>query len=83
MADSLTMAFTYLLPLGGLVGIPFVGFLLDKRSSRDAILVLAVFGVLFGALGMSSAVAPQLLSIGALTILRPLMYTAVSDFSAK
>lgn len=83
MADSLTMAFTYLLPLGGLVGIPFVGFLLDKRSSRDAILVLAVFGVLFGALGMSSAVAPQLLSIGTLTILRPLMYTAVSDFSAK
>jgi hypothetical protein len=83
LADSLTKAFTYLLPLGGLFGIPFVGYLLDKRSTRDAILVLAVFGVLFGALGMTSTVAPQIISIAALTILRPLMYTAVSDFSAK
>jgi predicted MFS family arabinose efflux permease len=83
LADSLTKAFTYLLPLGGLVGIPFVGYLLDKRSVRDAILFLAVFGVLFGALGMTSRAAPQIISIATLTILRPLMYTAISDFSAK
>jgi len=83
LADSLTKTFTYLLPLGGLLGIPFVGFLLDKRSNRDAMLFLAVFGALFGALGMTSSVAPQIISIVTLTILRPLMYTAVSDFSAK
>jgi MFS family permease len=83
LASSLTTAFTYLLPLGGLFGIPFVGYLLDKRSIRDAILVLAVFGVIFGALGVTSAATPQIISIATLTILRPLMYTAVSDFSAK
>jgi MFS family permease len=83
LADSLTKAFTYLLPLGGLAGIPFVGFLLDKRSNRDAMLFLAAFGALFGAFGMTSSVAPQIFSIATLTILRPLMYTAVSDFSAK
>lgn len=83
LAHSLTKAFTYLLPLGGILGIPFVGFLLDKRSIRDAILVLAILGVLFGALGMTSAASAQIVSIAMLTILRPLMYTAVSDFSAK
>lgn len=83
LADKLTKAFTYLLPLGGIVGIPFVGFLLDKRSSRDAILVLAAFGAIFGALGMTSTATPQIISIATLTILRPLMYTAVSDYSAK
>ena len=83
LADWLTKAFTYLLPLGGLVGIPFVGFLLDKRSNRDAILVLTVFGAVYGVLGMTSAATPQIISIATLTIFRPLMYTAISDFSAK
>lgn len=72
-----------MLPIGGLVGIPFVGFLLDKRSSRDAMIVLAVLGAIFGVLGMTSAVPTQIISIVTLTILRPLMYTAVSDFAAK
>lgn len=83
LAHSLTKAFTYLLPLGGILGIPFVGFLLDKRSVRDAILVLAILGVVFGTLGMTSTPSAQIISIATLTILRPLMYTAISDFSAK
>lgn len=83
LADSLTRAFTYLLPLGGLFGIPFVGFLLDKRSSRDAMVTLALFGAVFGVLGMTETATAQIISIAFLTILRPLMYTAISDYSAK
>ncbi|KAF7977749.1 hypothetical protein HWV62_2836 [Athelia sp. TMB] len=83
LADALTKAFTYLLPLGGIVGIPFVGYLLDKRSSRDAIAVLAVFGVAFGVLGMARTAAAQIAGIVVMVILRPLMYTAISDYAAK
>ncbi|KZP34232.1 MFS general substrate transporter [Athelia psychrophila] len=83
LADSLIRAFTYLLPLGGIVGIPFVGYLLDKRCSRDAFVTLAVFGVLFGALGMGGSAGAQVAGITVLVILRPLMYTAVSDYAAK
>ena len=74
---------TYCHLVQGLFGIPFVGFLLDKLSNCDAILVLALFGVVFGALSVTSTIAPQIISIATLTILRPLMYTTVSDFSAK
>lgn len=83
LADTLTRAFTYLLPLGGLIAIPFVGILLDKRSSRDAMITLALFGAIFGVLGMTQTATTQIISIVFLTILRPLMYTAVSDYSAK
>jgi len=36
LADSLTKAFTYLLPLGGLVGIPFPLFCLVRYSEHWA-----------------------------------------------
>ncbi|GAA99771.1 uncharacterized protein L969DRAFT_52196 [Mixia osmundae IAM 14324] len=83
LADQLTRAFTYLLPLGGIVAIPFVGYLLDKRSIRDTTIVLALFGVIFGIFGLAHGTPAQVVSIATLTLLRPLMYTAVSDYCAK
>jgi MFS family permease len=76
-------AFTVLLPLGGIVGIPFVGYLLDRRTTFEATIVLIVFGLAFGILTSLPQTIPQLVGIGFLVILRPLFYTYVSDFFAK
>ncbi|KAG8930639.1 hypothetical protein FRC02_003966 [Tulasnella sp. 418] len=83
LARSVTMTFTVLLPLGGLVGVPFVGWLLDHRTTLEASLVVLVSGVLFGVLGMVRHVAPQIISIGIFVVLRPLMYTFVGDYCGK
>jgi predicted MFS family arabinose efflux permease len=72
-----------LLPLGGIIGIPFVGLLLDRRTTLEATLVLVLFGLAFGVLTILPQTAPQLIGIGFLVVLRPLFYTYVSDFFAK
>lgn len=50
---------------------------------KDVITILAIMGVLFGTLTMTSTIVPQLIGIGVLTIARPLFYTAISDYAAK
>jgi hypothetical protein len=65
------------------VGIPFVGYLLDSRTTFEATIVLIVFGLAFGILTSLPQTIPQLVGIGFLVILRPLFYTYVSDFFAK
>ena len=81
--SALFLAFTVLLPLGGIIGIPFVGFLLDTRSIFEATVVLTFFGLAFGILTSLPQTAPQLIGIGCLVFLRPLFYTYVSDYFAK
>lgn len=83
MLSPLNPAFTVLLPLGGIVGIPFVGYLLDSRTTFEATIVLVFFGLALGILTSLPQTVPQLVGIGFLTILRPLFYTYVSDFFAK
>jgi hypothetical protein len=77
------IAFTVLLPLGGIVGIPFVGMLLDTRPAIEASWVLLVFGILFGILTVIPSTVPQLAGIGILVFNRPLLYTFISDLTAK
>lgn len=50
---------------------------------KDVILLLALLGLTFGGLTMTSTVGPQLVGIGILTVVRPLFYTAISDYAAK
>ncbi|KAL7008445.1 hypothetical protein EMMF5_002174 [Cystobasidiomycetes sp. EMM_F5] len=83
LASKLTDAFVLLLPLGGVASIPFIGFLLDSRSSAAAFGALLVLGLVFGIGTMTASVALQLVGITAFTIMRPLMYTAISDYFTK
>lgn len=76
-------AFIWLLPLGGLVAIPFTGMLLDKTSSSTAFLTIGALSTVFGMATLSSATWAQLVGIAVFVVLRPLFYTAISDFSAK
>ena len=57
------------------LGVPFVGFLLDKRTSFDVCLVAGACGIVYGVLGLTQHVVPQIISISIFVFLRPLMYT--------
>ncbi|KAH8922086.1 MFS general substrate transporter [Atractiella rhizophila] len=83
LATQITKAFTYLLPLGGVLGVPFIGYLLDHTRTISVIYVLGLSGLALGILTMTSQVWTQLLGIGIFALFRPLMYTFVSDYSSK
>lgn len=74
-AIRLATTFTVLLPLGGAIGITPVGVLLDRGGILVASFVVLFMGIIFGLFGIMSSYAGQLVSIGVLVLLRPLMYT--------
>lgn len=74
IAGKVTDAFVLLLPLGGVVSIPFIGYVLDSMSSMAAFIVLLLLGLGYGALCMTTSVPAQLIGITMFTIMRPLMY---------
>ncbi|KZT39089.1 MFS general substrate transporter, partial [Sistotremastrum suecicum HHB10207 ss-3] len=82
-ADSLTTLFNVALPFAGILGVPFVAFLLDKQGSFRSSLTIMVAGALFGIFGLTSIYELQMLQILILVVFRPLMYTFVSDYAAK
>lgn len=82
-AIRLATTFTILLPLGGAIGITPVGVLLDRGGIFVASLVVLFMGVVFGLFGIMRSYAAQLVAIGFLVFLRPLMYTFVGDYCAK
>jgi len=73
VAEKVTDAFVLLLPLGGVVSIPFIGYVLDSMSSMAAFVVLLVLGLGYGAFCMTTSVPAQLIGITFFTIMRPLM----------
>lgn len=73
VAEKVTDAFVLLLPLGGVVSIPFIGYVLDSLSSMAALIVLLILGLGYGALCMTTSVPAQLIGITMFTIMRPLM----------
>ncbi|KAH7343519.1 major facilitator superfamily domain-containing protein [Rhizoctonia solani] len=75
--------FSVLLPIGGIIGVPFFGWLLDHRTTFDASLVILVIGIAYGSLGMTHIVATQLVSISLFVVLRPLLYVFVGDYCGK
>ena len=83
LAARLTDAFVLLLPLAGVASIPLVGYLLDRCSSAAAFLSLLALGLVFGVGTLTSSVTAQLIGIVAFVVMRPLMYTAVSDYFTK
>lgn len=73
LAEKVTDAFVLLLPLGGVVSIPFIGYVLDSLSSMAAFIVLLLLGLGYGAFCMTTLVPAQLAGITLFTIMRPLM----------
>lgn len=75
--------FDIALPLGGLISVPFVGFLLDRTSTPRVLTVLVASATLIGVLGLIPNIVAGYLNVCLFVIYRPFYYTTVSDYSAK
>ncbi|KAG8752795.1 hypothetical protein FRC11_008024, partial [Ceratobasidium sp. 423] len=83
VASRTANLFSVLLPIGGIIGVPLFGWLLDHRTTFDASVVILLIGVVYGALGMTHITATQIASISLFVILRPLLYVFVGDYCGK
>lgn len=82
-SEQLTKLFDILLPLGGIISIPFVGLLLDNFSTVFVLSTLLGVSVIIGVLGLFGSFALGVINICFFVAYRPLFYTAVSDYCAK
>ncbi|KAL5334866.1 major facilitator superfamily domain-containing protein [Aspergillus crustosus] len=83
-ARHINEIFDFLLPLGGLCAVPFIGTILDHASTPFVLLVLATTATLIGVLGcIPDSYGAAYGNIILFVIYRPFYYTAVSDYAAK
>ncbi|CAP96221.1 hypothetical protein EN45_075620 [Penicillium chrysogenum] len=82
-AAQINATFDILLPIGGLISVPFIGTFLDMFQTRTVLAILVVFATLIGALGCIPHVIAAYGNIVLFVLYRPFYYTAVSDYAAK
>ncbi|KAL2824802.1 major facilitator superfamily domain-containing protein [Aspergillus cavernicola] len=83
-ARHINELFDFLLPLGGLCAVPFIGTILDTASTPFVLLVLAATATVIGALScIPNSYEAAYANIILFVIYRPFYYTAVSDYAAK
>lgn len=75
--------FDVALPLGGVIAVPFIGFVLDHTSTPFVLGLLVSIATAIGVFGVIPEMWAAYISIILFVIYRPLYYTAVSDYSAK
>ncbi|OXV11285.1 hypothetical protein Egran_00954 [Elaphomyces granulatus] len=84
LARQLNQAFDLLLPLGGLISIPFIGTVLDMVATPTVLLLLVAVATTIGVIGcIPNSLAAGYANIALFVIYRPFYYTAVSDYAAK
>ncbi|KAJ5698103.1 hypothetical protein N7462_000108 [Penicillium macrosclerotiorum] len=76
--------FDILLPVGGLVSVPFTGLFLDTLRTRTVLGILALIATLIGVLGcIPDSTGAAYANVVLFALYRPFYYTAVSDYAAK
>lgn len=75
--------FDIALPLGGVVAIPFIGFVLDHTSTPFVLAMLVSIATAIGVFGLVPEMWAAYINIILFVLYRPFYYTAVSDYSAK
>ncbi|PYH86876.1 MFS general substrate transporter [Aspergillus uvarum CBS 121591] len=83
LAATLNSTFDVLLPLGGLISVPFIGTILDSARTPLVLLTLVTTATLIGILGCIPTEAAGYGNIALFVLYRPFYYTAVSDYAAK
>ncbi|KAJ5355642.1 Major facilitator superfamily domain general substrate transporter [Penicillium concentricum] len=82
-AAQINTTFDILLPIGGLVSVPFIGTFLDKFQTRTVLFILVVSATTIGVLGCIPYPTAAYGNIILFVLYRPFYYTAVSDYAAK
>ncbi|KAJ5340028.1 Major facilitator superfamily domain general substrate transporter [Penicillium brevicompactum] len=83
LAKTLNTAFDVLLPIGGLVSVPFIGTFLDFFQTRTVLAILVLTATVIGVLGCIPQLTAAYGNIFLFVLYRPFYYTAVSDYAAK
>ncbi|KAL2832487.1 major facilitator superfamily domain-containing protein [Aspergillus cavernicola] len=75
--------FDIALPVGGVISTPFIGMLLDHLSVASALAVIVVLTTLIGILNSIPDIWTGYLTVILFVLLRPLYYSAMSDYATK
>jgi hypothetical protein len=82
-ATKINDFFDWALPLGGVLSTPFLGALLDNVSTPGVLLILVFIITLIGIIGSISALWAGYVNVLLFVFLRPLYYSAMSDYATK
>ncbi|CAG8910203.1 unnamed protein product [Penicillium egyptiacum] len=82
-AAQINTTFDILLPVGGLISVPFIGTFLDIFQTRTVLFILVMFATMIGVLGCIPHPIAAYGNIILFVLYRPFYYTAVSDYAAK
>lgn len=83
-ASQINTVFDIILPVGGLLSIPFIGGILDKLKMRTVLAILVSIATFIGILGcIPHSRAAAYANIVLFVLYRPFYYTTVSDYAAK
>lgn len=83
LAEQVNNVFDVALPVGGLISIPFIGFILDNTSTPFILGLLVTIATAIGILGVLPYTWAAYANIALFVLYRPFYYTAVSDYAAK
>ena len=75
--------FDWALPLGGVLSTPFLGALLDNVSTPGVLLILVFIITAVGIVGSIPALWAGYVNVLLFVFLRPLYYSAMSDYATK
>ena len=80
-ARTINSFFDYALPIGGVAATPLIGLLLDNLSTADMLTVLVCLTTAVGILGSLPFYWAAYANIVLFVLLRPLYYSAMSNFA--
>ncbi|KAJ5295020.1 hypothetical protein PENANT_c037G09580 [Penicillium antarcticum] len=82
-ADRIGNLFDIALPVGGVLFTPAIGFLLDRLSVPAMLGLIVLFTTVIGVLNSIPAVWAGYMTVILFVLLRPLYYSAMSDYTTK
>lgn len=82
-AAQINKFFDVALPLGGVLSVPFIGYILDHSSTVLVLTLLVTLATAIGGLGLIPQAWAAYANISLFVVYRPFYYTSVSDYAAK
>jgi MFS family permease len=83
LATTVNSFFDWALPLGGVLSTPFLGALLDNVSTPGVLLILVFVITAIGVIGSIPTLWAGYVNVILFVLLRPLYYSAMSDYATK
>ena len=82
-AENIMDFFDIALPVGGVASTPFLGMLLDNVSTTGVLAIITALVTAIGVFGSLPFLWAGYTNVSLFVLLRPLYYSAMSDYAAK